>query len=99
MYLYESVPGGVGLAARLWERHAELVTGAAELITACSCDAGCPACTGPRLEPDADAKALALRLLAELQPASSPVGDPPAGAPEPSREGIEAAPAALSASG
>ena len=39
---------------------------AAELIAACGCDAGCPSCTGPRLEPDVDARALALRLLAEL---------------------------------
>ena len=30
------------------------------------CEAGCPACTGPRLEPDVDGKALALRLLAGL---------------------------------
>jgi DEAD/DEAH box helicase domain-containing protein len=66
IYLYESVPGGVGLAPRLWDRHAELVAGAAELIGLCSCDSGCPACTGPRLEPDVDAKALALRLLTQL---------------------------------
>jgi DEAD/DEAH box helicase domain-containing protein len=66
IYLYESVPGGVGLAPRLWDRHAELVAGAAELIGSCSCDSGCPACTGPRLEPDVDAKALALRLLTQL---------------------------------
>ena len=37
-----------------------------ELIAACSCEAGCPACTGPRLEPHVDAKALALRLLRDL---------------------------------
>ncbi|MDH4141156.1 MAG: DEAD/DEAH box helicase [Chloroflexota bacterium] len=66
IYLYEAVPGGIGLAERLWQRHAELVAGAADLISACSCDGGCPACTGPRLEPGVDAKALALRLLAEL---------------------------------
>ena len=99
MYLYEAVPGGVGLAARLWERHAELVSGAAELIAACSCDAGCPACTGPRLEPDADAKTLSLRLLAELQPAPPGVADAPTAAAEPSTDGIEAAPPALSAIG
>ena len=40
--------------------------GAADLLRACPCDAGCPACTGPRLEPDVDGKALALRLLASL---------------------------------
>ncbi len=66
IYLYEAVPGGIGLSERLFGRHAELVVGAAELIAACDCDAGCPACTGPRLEPDVDAKELARRLLAAL---------------------------------
>jgi DEAD/DEAH box helicase domain-containing protein len=66
IYLYESVPGGVGLAPRLFERHHELVDAAASLIAECRCDAGCPACTGPRLEPDVDARQLALRLLGEL---------------------------------
>lgn len=66
IYLYEAVPGGIGLSERLWARHDELVAGAAELIATCPCLAGCPACTGPRLEPNVDAKALALRLLGEL---------------------------------
>jgi len=66
IYLYESVPGGIGLASSLWERHADLLAAAADLIASCGCDAGCPACTGPRLEPEVDARALALRLLAEL---------------------------------
>src|SRR6187200_3441772 len=73
IYLYESVPGGIGLAERLWDRHVELIDGAAELIAACPCDGGCPACTGPRLEPGVDAKALARRLLAELG-AGAPAG-------------------------
>ena len=66
IYLYEAVPGGVGLSERLFARHAELITGARELIEACGCDSGCPACTGPRLDPAIDAKALALRLLHAL---------------------------------
>ena len=66
VYLYESVPGGIGLAERLWERHADLLSAAADLIASCGCEAGCPACTGPNQEPDVDARALALRLLAEL---------------------------------
>jgi DEAD/DEAH box helicase domain-containing protein len=66
IYLYEAVPGGIGLSERLWERHDDLIDGAAALIRSCSCDAGCPACTGPRLEPDIDARALSLRLLDEL---------------------------------
>jgi DEAD/DEAH box helicase domain-containing protein len=71
VYLYESVPGGVGLSERLHDRHSELVAGAADLIAGCGCDSGCPACTGPRLEPDIDAKALALRLLGALLPGDS----------------------------
>jgi DEAD/DEAH box helicase domain-containing protein len=66
IYLYEAVPGGIGLSERLWQRHEELLAGAAELIAACGCEGGCPACTGPRLEPNVDARRLALRLLAEL---------------------------------
>ncbi len=73
IYLYESVPGGVGLSERLFERHAELLAGAAELIGGCECESGCPACTGPRLEPDVDAKDLAVRLLRVLaEPESAP---------------------------
>ena len=66
IYLYETVPGGVGLAERLFGRTDELIGGAAELIAGCACDGGCPSCTGPRLEPGIDARALALRLLATL---------------------------------
>ena len=66
IYLYEAMPGGVGLSERLFARHDELVAGAADLVVACSCDSGCPACTGPRLDPEVDAKALALRLLRAL---------------------------------
>jgi DEAD/DEAH box helicase domain-containing protein len=66
VYLYETVPSGVGLSERLFERHDELVAGAAELIAGCGCESGCPACTGPRLEPDVDARDLALRLLRAL---------------------------------
>jgi DEAD/DEAH box helicase domain-containing protein len=74
IYLYETVPGGVGLAERLWARHAELVAGASELVAACGCETGCPSCTGPRPPGDdlaLDAKGLVLRLLGELGAAAS----------------------------
>jgi DEAD/DEAH box helicase domain-containing protein len=66
IYLYETVPGGIGLSERLWHRTDELLDGAADLIRSCRCESGCPACTGPRIEPEVDAKALALRLLVLL---------------------------------
>jgi ATP-dependent helicase YprA (DUF1998 family) len=72
IYLYESVPGGVGLSERLFERHDELVRGALDLIKSCECDSGCPACTGPRLDPNVDGKALALRLLGSLTDGAAP---------------------------
>src|SRR3954468_11161243 len=66
IYLYEAVPGGIGLSERLYKRHDELIAGARALIEACACDAGCPACTGPRLDPEVNGKSLALRLLAAM---------------------------------
>jgi DEAD/DEAH box helicase domain-containing protein len=63
VYLYDSVPGGVGLAARLFERHEELVAGALALVEDCRCEDGCPACVGPRIESEGRGKELALRLL------------------------------------
>ncbi len=71
VYLYEGVPGGVGLAPRLFERHDELVAGAFDLVYGCRCDAGCPACTGPRLETGGSGKRLALQLLVALSGAQS----------------------------
>ena len=56
----------MGLSERLYDRHDELLAGAADLLAGCGCDSGCPACTGPRLEPDVDAKSLALRLVRAL---------------------------------
>jgi DEAD/DEAH box helicase domain-containing protein len=83
IYLYEAMPGGVGLSERLFARHAELVSGARDLITACECDTGCPACTGPRLDPEVDAKALALRLLEALDGEPAVAVDPVAMLPMP----------------
>ncbi len=83
IYLYEAVPGGVGLSERLFQRHSELIAGATELIAGCDCASGCPACTGPRLEPDVDAKALALRLLHALLAESEDGGAAARAATEP----------------
>ncbi|MGI8704058.1 MAG: DEAD/DEAH box helicase [Candidatus Limnocylindrales bacterium] len=66
IYLYDGVPGGVGLAERLYERHEELVAGARDLVADCPCEQGCPACTGPRLETGGQAKGLCLKLLGQL---------------------------------
>ena len=80
IYLYDAIPGGVGLAERLFDRHEELLSGARALVAACACARGCPACVGP--SPDAapvDAKAASLRLLALVAPdgRDARAGEPP----------------------
>ena len=46
MYLYDHVPGGVGLSVRIFERAADLLAQAAELVAGCDCSLGCPSCVG-----------------------------------------------------
>ncbi len=70
-YLYDNFPGGVGLSEPLWQRQAELVMRAGELVQRCDCKAGCPACVGPVLAAQeqgegATPKTLALKVLALL---------------------------------
>jgi DEAD/DEAH box helicase domain-containing protein len=47
IFLYDKVPGGVGLAARLFEVRDDLARRARQLIEGCACTEGCPACVGP----------------------------------------------------
>jgi len=45
--IYDLVPEGLGFAERLYELHDELLRGTHELVSACPCREGCPACVGP----------------------------------------------------
>ena len=47
LFLYDHVPGGVGLAPRLFEQREELMRRARRLVEGCACEDGCPACIGP----------------------------------------------------
>ena len=72
LYIYDSFPGGVGFAPRLFELAIPLLNAARALIEGCSCNDGCPSCigaAGPLTDhtPDTEsAKALAIRLAACL---------------------------------
>ena len=71
VFLYDNFPGGVGLSEPLWQRQAELVQRARELVERCDCVAGCPACVGPVLAIDesklvATPKQMALQVLGLL---------------------------------
>jgi len=63
IYLYERAPGGVGLAERLFRLHDDLMKAAAELVSNCGCEWGCPSCVGPVLEVGSTGKADCLSIL------------------------------------
>ncbi|HEY1695718.1 MAG TPA: DEAD/DEAH box helicase [Polyangiaceae bacterium] len=65
LFLYEHVPGGTGLAERVWEERDVLLARALRLIEGCACPAGCPACVGPG---EAARKAVAVALLRSAVP-------------------------------
>jgi DEAD/DEAH box helicase domain-containing protein len=64
--LYDLVPDGLGFAERLYELHAELLQGALDLVSACPCRDGCPACVGPVGIEATDTKDLTRRLAQRL---------------------------------
>ncbi|HVR19454.1 MAG TPA: DEAD/DEAH box helicase [Polyangiaceae bacterium] len=65
LFLFDSIPGGVGLAERVFERSRELFERTHELIASCGCRSGCPACVGPG-DGDGSEKRLGLTILAAL---------------------------------
>lgn len=77
IFLYDHVPGGVGLASRLFEDREALLRRTRTLIDGCPCDRGCPSCIGASsVEPGPDraktaaplpdSKRLGLDLLSTL---------------------------------
>lgn len=50
LFLFDNVPGGVGLAERIFEAAPELLARVRQLIRECECEEGCPACVGATVE-------------------------------------------------
>jgi DEAD/DEAH box helicase domain-containing protein len=66
IYIYESIPGGVGFSRRIYDMFDEIVEGALSLADACPCDEGCPSCVGPAVETGKGGKEGAAALLRML---------------------------------
>jgi DEAD/DEAH box helicase domain-containing protein len=66
LYLYDAVPGGVGLTERLYSLADELIVACARLVRDCPCDEGCPSCVGPVAEVGPRGKAAVSKLLASM---------------------------------
>jgi len=64
--LYDRVPEGLGLAERLYEVMPQLLQGALDLVLACGCIDGCPACVGPVVEGGGEVKEMTVRLVEAL---------------------------------
>jgi len=100
VFFYDGQPGGVGLAASMFDRVEVLLDATCDLIADCACDEGCPACVhspkcGSGNRPiDKAAAVMALRLLLARDPlperrAPTEPADEPASV-EPPTESIEA---------
>ena len=70
IFLYDHIPGGVGLSPRLFDQRGELLRRARRLMEGCECEDGCPACIGPAMGVPAPGAAVVLehrkRLALEL---------------------------------
>lgn len=77
IFIYDNYPGGIGLAAPLFELRNKVIDKAAELVVDCPCQHGCPACIGPIMNPGTGAsshspKQAALAILALLSQTEVP---------------------------
>ena len=52
LYLYDNFPGGIGIAAPLFDLRDRVLEHAVDLVAHCPCKHGCPACVGPVLASD-----------------------------------------------
>ena len=64
IYLYDSVPGGIGLSDRIYEMDRALLDRAREMLLACPCTDGCPGCVGAAA--GSGAKETLKQILGEL---------------------------------
>ena len=89
IFLYDGVAGGAGLAQRAFAELSPLLAKTRELLDACPCDRGCPACIqSPRCgngnKPlDKAAALLVLRVLLGEEAVDLTAAPEPAGAPPP----------------
>ena len=63
VYLYDHIPGGVGLSDRVYEMNMELFVEARRMLAACPCENGCPSCVG---EESVGGKKTLIAILDEL---------------------------------
>jgi len=83
VYLFERMPGGVGMSERLFRFQEHLMRTAAGLVEACGCAAGCPSCVGPVLEVGEHGKQDCLTILRAALREGAPTIQPAQRVPTP----------------
>jgi len=63
VYIYENIPGGVGLSEKLYSESDRLFEASMHHVNACPCPAGCPSCVGPPMEVGEGGKEGVIKLL------------------------------------
>ena len=70
VFLYDNFPGGIGLSEPLYAIRTQVIDRSIEMVSACTCPQGCPACVGPILASDElparSPKLVALEVLSLL---------------------------------
>ncbi len=66
LFLYDAIPGGVGLAEKLFEVRHALVDACLAQVLACECEFGCPGCVGAQAERASRAKKAAQKMLERI---------------------------------
>ncbi|MFZ5979616.1 MAG: DEAD/DEAH box helicase [Candidatus Zixiibacteriota bacterium] len=72
VYIYENIPGGVGLSDKLFAEADKLFEASLQAVRKCPCPSGCPTCVGPPMEVGDDGKDGVIKLL-EYMLALAPV--------------------------
>ncbi len=72
VYIYENIPGGVGLSEKLFSEYDRLFEACLEHVKNCPCHDGCPTCIGPPMEVGDGGKQGVIKLL-EFMLALAPV--------------------------
>ncbi|ALA55177.1 DEAD/DEAH box helicase [Shouchella clausii] len=69
IFLYDSYPGGIGLAKEVYERTNVILSDVAVLLDSCECESGCPSCVGSASSAK-NIKVLVKMLVRQLQKGS-----------------------------
>ncbi len=66
IFIYDSVPGGVGIAERAFEILALIAEESIKVVSRCACASGCPGCIGPLPAEDGAVKDRVMDVLRDL---------------------------------